>query len=56
MPRVRNRVTGLTFDVPPGHYSLTSDLFEVLPEPAPEPAAEPEKPAAKPRARKPKTK
>ena len=45
MPRVRNKETGLEHNVPPGHYSLTSDLFEVLPaEPAKAEPAKAEKP------------
>lgn len=32
MPRVRNKETQLEFTVPAGHYSLTSPLFEVLPD------------------------
>jgi hypothetical protein len=49
---VRNLRTGLVFDVPEGHWSLTSTDYEVLPgpEPAPapeEPQATPEKPARK---------
>ena len=48
MPFVRNRVTGLTFEVPPGHYSLKSDLFEVLPEPGPEPVETQPEPVKKP--------
>ena len=52
MPFVRNIVTGLEHEVPPGHYSLSSALFVVLPEPEPEVAPEPAvKPVAKPRGR-----
>lgn len=52
MPRVRNLVTGLVFNVPGGHYSLDRpDLFEVLPEAAakPEPVKVESKPPIKPK-------
>ncbi|AFZ67567.1 hypothetical protein [Deinococcus peraridilitoris] len=39
MPRVRNKQTGLTHQVPEGHFSLTrTDEYEVLQEPTPPPA------------------
>jgi hypothetical protein len=38
MPRVRNVVTGLTWSVPAGHFSLADSEYEVLPEAPPEPA------------------
>jgi hypothetical protein len=39
---VRNLATGLVFDVPEGHFSLTSGEYEVLEGPLSEPAPEPE--------------
>ena len=43
MPRVRNVLTGVEHDVPPGHFSLSSGEYELVaePEPVKEPAKEP---------------
>lgn len=53
MPRVLNKETGKTHDVPAGHSALNDPLYEVLPDAAPvvAPKVEPE---AVPKARAPK--
>lgn len=53
MPRVRNLATGLEWDVPAGHYALSSSEYVVLPDRKPEPApVASEEPVKKPVARK----
>lgn len=55
MPRVRNVVTGLEWEVPPGHFSLSDAEYEVLPDAEPTatpaltaaPEPEPKKPNKK---------
>ena len=55
MPRVLNKETGMTHDVPVNHFSLADPLYDVLPErvPAVEIVLEPEAPtkARAPKAR-----